>query len=304
MSSSIQQTGTVQQALRQVTETREYQQLLAEVRANARVISISGLVAGSARALAVAALQRETGKTFAVVSQATRDVEPWEQDLRFWYCALSGKETSENEVLVLPASETDPYAGISPHAQTLERRALALWRLQRQAPSFLLLTARALARKTVGPKAIARAGTVLRRDEDHSPEELVEKLMATGYMREDPVTGVGEFSMRGGIVDVWPPGREAPVRLEFFGDTIDSLREFDPENQLSTRQLPAVEVAPMREFAVTAVDFQLWSEAARERWTDERFARALRDRTAFADEGEAFAGWEWLIPISMNCTSN
>jgi hypothetical protein len=84
MSSSIQQSATLQQALRQVTETREYQKLVAEVRANARVISISGLVAGSARALAVAALQRETGKTFAVVSQTTRDQEPWEQDLRFW----------------------------------------------------------------------------------------------------------------------------------------------------------------------------------------------------------------------------
>ena len=77
----------------------------------------------------------------------------------------------------------------------------------------------------------------MRRDEDHSPEELVEKLMATGYVREDPVGAVGEFSMRGGIVDVWPPGRDAPVRLEFFGDTVDSVREFDPENQLSTAQL-------------------------------------------------------------------
>ena len=303
MSSSIQQTGTLQQALRQVTETREYQQLLAEVRANARVISISGLVAGSARALAVAALQRETGRTFAVLSQSTRDLEPWEQDLRFWYAALAGKQNAENEVLVLPASEIDPYAGISPHAQTLERRALALWRLQRQAPSFVLLTARALARKTVGPAAVARAGTVLRRDEDHSPEDLVEKLMATGYVREDPVAAVGEFSLRGGIVDIWPPGRETPVRLEFFGDTIDSMREFDPENQLSTGQLRVVEVPPMREFWTTALDFQLWSEAARERWNDERFDRSLRDRTAFADEGEPFAGWEWLISISTDCTS-
>ena len=303
MSSSIQQTSTLQQALRQVTETREYQQLLTQVRANARVISISGLVVGSARALAVAALQRDTGKTFAIISQTTRDLEPWEQDLRFWYCALAGQNSSENEVLVLPASETDPYAGTSPHTQTLERRALALWRLQRQAPSFVLLTARALARKTVRPEAIARAGTVLRRDEDHAPDELIEKLMATGYVREDPVTNVGEFSLRGGIVDIWPPGREAPVRIEFFGDTVDSLREFDPENQLSTGQLRVVEVPPMREFWATALDFQLWSEAARERWNDERFTRSLRDRTVFADEGEAFTGWEWLIPISTDCNA-
>jgi transcription-repair coupling factor (superfamily II helicase) len=293
----------IEQTLQQVTQTPEYRKLLAELRANARVISISGLVAGAARALAVAALQRDSGKTFAVVTQSTRDLEPWERDVRFWHSALSGTENVDSEILVLPASETDPYAGISPHAQTLERRAVALWQLQQRRPSFVLLTARALARKNVTPAAIAKAGVVLRRDEDYSPETLVEKLMATGYMREDPVGAVGEFSMRGGIVDVWPPGREAPVRLEFFGDTIDSLREFDPENQLSTRQLPAVEVPPMHEYAVTAVDFQLWSEAARERWSDERFARSLRDRTAFADEGEAFAGWEWLMPIVMNCTS-
>ena len=290
--------------IEQITHTSDYRKLLAEVRADRRVISISGLVAGSARALAVAALQRDTGKTFAVVSHTTRDLESWERDLSFWHSALTTKETTDKDILVLPASETDPYAGISPHAQTLERRALALWRLQQRSAKFVLLTARALARKTVTPAAIAKTGVILRRDEEFSPEVLVEQLFATGYMREDPVGGVGEFSMRGGIVDVWPPGREAPVRLEFFGDTIDSVREFDPGNQLSTAQLKEVEVPPMREFAVTAVDFQLWSEAARERWSDERYARSLRDRTAFADEGEEFPGWEWLIPITTDCCSS
>ncbi len=302
MSSTI-QTSALQNTLYRVFETTEYQRLLAELRRGARVISISGLVAGSARALALAALQREIKKTFAVVTQATGDLETWERDLRFWYCALSGKESCDAEVLLLPASETDPYAGISPHAQTLEKRALALWRLQRQSQDFVLLTARALARKTVAPAEIEQAGALLKRDADHSPEELVEKLIATGYMREDPVSGVGEFSIRGGILDIWPPGRDLPVRLEFFGDTIDSLREFDPETQLSTRRLDEVEVAPMRELAVTVRDFRFWAEMARERWHEDRYARALRDRTAFADEGEPFPGWEWLMPIVRDCNS-
>ncbi len=315
MSSSIQQSSTLQQTLQQIAETREYQQLVNELRANARIISISGLVAGSARALVIAALQRDTGKTFAVVSQSSRDLEPWESDLRFWHGALNHKEAQKTQeaqetereeasILVLPASETDPYAGISPHAQTLEKRAFALWRLHRQKPDFVLMTARALARKTVSPETIARAGVVIKRDEDHAPEDLVEKLFATGYMREDPVGGVGEFSMRGGILDIWPPGREAPVRIEFFGDTVDSLREFDPETQLSTGQLDTVEVPPMREWSVNAVDFQIWSEGARERWADERYDRSLRDRTAFADEGEAFAGWEWLIALTTNSNAS
>ncbi len=297
MSSTIQTTGGLQQALQRVIETPEYAKVLEELQRGTRIVSISGLVAGSARALALAALQRETGKLFAVVTQANRDLELFERDLRFWYCTLAGKSDCDDEVLVLPASEGDPYAGASPHAETLELRALTLWRLVRHSQDFVLLTARALARKTVAPAEIARVGTLLKRNEDHSPEDLVEKLLATGYKREDPIGAIGEFSIRGGILDVWSPGMGAPARIEFFGDTVDSIREFDPETQLSTTQLARIEIAPMRELAVTNRDFRVWAEAASTRWGMARYERALRDRTTFANEGEAFAGWEWLMPL-------
>ncbi len=297
MSSTIQTTGTLQQTLQRVRQTPECHKILEELRRGNRVVSISGLVAGSARALVLASLQRESGKMFAVVTQANRDLEPLERDLRFWYCALNGTDQCDEEVLLLPASEGDPYAGPSPHAETLERRALTLWRLAQHSQDFVLLTARALARKTVAPNEIAGAGAQLKRNEGHSPEELVGKLLASGYRREDPIGAIGEFSIRGGILDVWSPGRDAPARIEFFGDTVDSIREFDPETQLSTTQLSQIEIAPMRELAVTGRDFRIWAESARERWSDSRYARQLRDRTAFADEGEAFIGWEWLMPL-------
>jgi transcription-repair coupling factor (superfamily II helicase) len=288
----------LQSVLRRVTESEEYARLVAAVRGGARVVSLSGMAAGTpARALALATLQREAGVCFAVVAEANRDLESWERDLRFWYCALRGASSCDETVLTLPSSESDPYAGASPHAETLEQRALTLWRLAREKQDFVLLTARALARRTVLPEEVSRAGAQLRRDEDYAPEALVEKLLASGYVREDPVGAVGEFSMRGGILDVWSPGRSAPVRVEFFGDTVDSIREFDPETQLSTGQLKEVGIAPMRELAVTADDFRLWAEVARERWSEERYARSLRDRTAYADEGETFSGWEWLISI-------
>src|SRR4029450_1810777 len=147
MSSTIQAGTALQKALQLVKSSAEFQQVLKQLQGGARVISISGLVAGSARALSVAALQKEGRRTFVVVTQSTRDLEPWERDLKFWYCALAGKESCDSEVLILPASESDPYAGVSPHARTLEQRALALWRLRRQSHYFVLLTARALARK-------------------------------------------------------------------------------------------------------------------------------------------------------------
>src|SRR3989440_1612510 len=290
-------TTALQSTLESVIESADFRNVLDQIQRGARVISISGLVASPARALVLAALQRETSKQFALVVPAQRDLENWERDVSFWYSSLRGAKASGEAIAVLPAAESDPYAGGSPHAETLERRALALGRLAQHRPDLVILTSRALARRTIAPDEIARAGAMLRRDEDTAPEELVEKLLAGGYVREDPVGAVGEFSMRGGILDVWPPGHNAPARIEFFGDTVDSIREFDPETQLSTTQLPQIEIAPMRELIVTARDFREWAAHARMRWRDERFARSLRDRTVFADEGEEFPGWEWLISL-------
>src|SRR5258708_10687318 len=330
-------TSVLQNALTSVFASAEFQRVLEDIKRGARVVSISGLVAGPARALALAALQHDTGRQFALVVPAQRDLEDWERDINFWYCTLRALAESKDAVTVLPASESDPYAGGSPPTETVEKRALALWRLARRTRSgtgvrgprpgragspaehlgwganpagvldspvnhaqdpratsdFVLLTSRALARRTVPPAVVLKAGAVLRRDEDHSPEELIDKLLAGGYVREDPIGAIGEFSIRGGILDVWPPGRGAPVRIEFFGDTVDSIREFDPETQLSTIQLSEIEIPPMRELAVKPSDFREWAARARVRWRDSRFARSLRDRTVFADEGEDFPGWEW-----------
>src|SRR5712691_11723659 len=328
MTTTTETPSILQTTLDRVVDSVECRRVIDEIKRGARLISISGLVAGPAKALVLTALQRECGKQFAIVTQAQRDLESWERDLGFWYCALYGVAEYEGAIAVLPASETDPYAGASPHAETLEKRALALWRLARRkkggagvrgprrgsptgvldspveshaqdarATSFVLLTSRAMGRRTASPQEILRMGAVIRRDEDIAPEELVEKLRACGYVREDPVRGVGEFSIRGGILDVWPPGTDVPARIEFFGDTVDSIRSFDQETQLSTAQLAKLEIAPMREFAVTPSDFREWAGKARERWRDERFARSLNDRTVYADEGESFPGWEWLLPL-------
>jgi transcription-repair coupling factor (superfamily II helicase) len=320
MEATTETTSTLQSTLQTILDSDEFRSVLDQIRRGARVVSISGLVAAPGRALVLAALQRETAKQFALVVPAQRDLENWQRDIEFWYCALRGVTQCEDSVAILPASESDPYAGGSPHAETLERRALALWRLARsrqggagvtpvshaqdaRATDFVLLTSRAMARRMIAPDEILKAGTLVRRDEDHAPEELVDKLIAGGYVREDPVAAVGEFSMRGGILDVWPPGRDAPVRIEFFGDTVDSIREFDPETQLSTTQLAQVEIAPMRELIVRASDFREWASHARMRWRDQRFTRSLRDRTVYADEGESFPGWEWLISLGRETTA-
>src|SRR5437588_11631471 len=128
MSTATETTSILQSALDSVIDSAEFRRLLDEIKRGVRVVSISGLVAAPARALALAALQRETGKQFALVVPAQRDLETWERDVTFWCGALRGTSGSEDAVAVLPASERDPYAGGSPQAEPLERRARALGR--------------------------------------------------------------------------------------------------------------------------------------------------------------------------------
>src|SRR5213596_2691407 len=187
MSSTFERIPVLNATLQSVTESDEFRGILEQINRGARVISISGLVAAPARALALVALQLKSEKTFALVVPAQRDLESWERDISFWYCALRGVSECGEAVAVLPAAESDPYAGGSPHADTLERRALALWRLAHRPQDFVLLTSRALARRTVLPSDILAAGAALSRNEDVAPEDLIDKLVAGGYVREDPI---------------------------------------------------------------------------------------------------------------------
>lgn len=288
----------------------EFERLRGEIGKGARVVSVSGLTSIAAKAFILSKLQGETGKTFVVVADSNKELETWECDLQFWKKsphsafripqskeADSGLRTQNSGLLVLPSMESDVYAGVSPHAETLEKRALALWNLAKTAPDFVVASAKSLITRTILPGEMRALGADLKRDEDFAPELLLEKLISGGYVREEPIKNIGEFSVRGGIIDVWSPTQENPARIEFFGDTVDSIREFDAETQLSTVQLKEISIAPMREFAANASDFKDWAFFARERFTDERFSRNLLDRTQFADEGEDFSGWEFLIPL-------
>jgi transcription-repair coupling factor (superfamily II helicase) len=297
MNDTTQTTNTLHEILNSISESIEFLKLASEIKRGSRVLSVSGLAALPARALVLTILQRAIAKPVAIAVEANNDLESLENDIRFWYSVLNGVEDNNENILTLPSFESDPYAGVSPHAEILEQRALTLWRITQRKPNFILIASQALTERIVTPDEIKQTGAILKRDEDFSLDELVERLFSCGYVREEPVNGVGQFSMRGGIVDVWTPDGENPYRIEFFGDTVDSIREFDADTQLSIGQLKEVSIAPMREVAATKQDFKDWSELARMRWNEERYARALKDRTQFADEGDSFNGWEWLMPL-------
>jgi transcription-repair coupling factor (superfamily II helicase) len=287
-----------------LAENSSLRQLIDRVNSGARIISLSGLTSTAAKAMVLNTLQSETGRSFAVVTASNEELDTWDCDLTFWRSTASKDKPSPDSILTLPSFETDPYSGASPHAETQERRALALWRLSFERPDFLVISAKALVTRVNPPDVIRNLGAVLRVDDDFSPDELIQRLASVGYVRDEPITNVGQFSSRGGIVDIWPPDSENPVRIEFFGDTVDSIREFDAETQLSTQTLKEVTVAPMREFVASDQDLRDWAFFAKERFADERLQRNLKDRTDFAEEGEPFSGWEFQLPLSKPLTSD
>ena len=172
------------------------------VRGGSPLVSLSGLTSVAAKAHLLAKLQAETGRSFAIVTESNSELETWASDLRYF---TSADRLSDMPIISLPSFETDPYSGASPHAETQERRALALWQLARETAGFVVLSARSLIQRTVAPQEIATLGCTLKLDEDFPPEMLVETLIAGGYVREEPLFGPGQFSVRGGIVDVWSP---------------------------------------------------------------------------------------------------
>ena len=284
-------------------ESSEFEQLESEIKAGRRVVVVSGL-AGSARALILAALEKKLARRIIFVARSNREVEDFQPDVDFFYCALNGVSASDQSVLTIPAVEADPYDGTSPHAEVLEQRALALYRATRGEARILLTSIGALAERTISPDLLKASSITLRVGEEMPPELIVDLLIAAGYVRQEPVGAVGEFSLRGGILDVFSPAHDTPHRIEFFGDAVESIREFDPDTQRSVGRASESTIVPMRELSVRREEFMSWAESAERHWEDDKFRRDLRARLAHAERGEPFPGWEYLIPLTRPLTSS
>ncbi len=159
------------------------------------------------------------------------------------------------DVVAFPAWDCLPYDRIGPSAGVAARRMSVLSRLASgldAKPRLLLTTVPALLQR-VPPQAVvqgagysARAGNVV------EIADLERYFAVNGYSRASTVSEQGEFAIRGGVIDVFPPTAEEPVRLDLFGDTLESIRSFDPETQRSTRQLKDVSLLPVSEVLLDA----------------------------------------------------
>ena len=160
------------------------------------------------------------------------------------------------ETIEFPAWDCLPYDRVSPHADVVAQRMAALARLARakgdDRPAIVLTTVNAALQRVVPREIVAKqslsaaAGTLL------PMARVTQWLELNGFTRAATVREPGDYAVRGGIVDLFAPGMDAPVRLDFFGDTLELIRRFDPETQRTTDELRTLELVPMAEFQLTA----------------------------------------------------
>ena len=148
-----------------------------------------------------------------------------------------------------------------------------------------------------GPQRFLVHCLSLRKDEDSPPEQVRQHLQEVGYVEDDPVTEPGEFSLRGGILDVFPPQMTNPVRLEFFGDRLESLRTFDVETQRSIQGIDSVQIVPMREICLSRDTLIRWANEVPNHWS-KPFQAHLEEEVALAGQGELFPAHEFLLPMT------
>jgi len=193
------------------------------------------------RAHLAAALRIKTERPLFVVAPDDTAAETMAADLR---------ELLGEEVAVIGTRDFTFYSaeGVSRPAE--QRRLEALDALRERRVSAAVCTAAALLQRTMPPAEAARSCFTLRPGQSLAPEDVIDSLLRAGYRSADQVEGPGQFARRGGILDIWSTGSETPSRLDFFGDEIDTLHDFDPSSQRRTearrslRVLPGAETLP------------------------------------------------------------
>ncbi|HEY2010148.1 MAG TPA: transcription-repair coupling factor [Rhizomicrobium sp.] len=209
-------------------------------------LTVSGTPQGYDAYLAAEAARRRAAPVLFV---ATDDVQAdaAAQAIRFFAPGLA--------VLPFPAWDCLPYDRVSPKPDIESRRLATLAALAQGAdkPAVIVTTINALLQRVPPKDAIAKASFTARNGADVDREALVSFLSGNGYVRAGTVREPGDFALRGGIVDLWPPGEEQPLRLDFFGSTLDAIRRFDAETQLSDKSaVPEIALLPASEAPLNA----------------------------------------------------
>ena len=230
----------------------------AELRAGAAKTGISGLQ-DPAKALVAANLAHELRRPAFFIVDSNKRAEEISETVRFFSGIFPG---ASGGAVVLPMFDTLPWEARAPHADILERRAAAMYRLSAGLVSLVIAPVTAALWRYRDSSEYMELTRLLEPDADVSLEGFVAHLGAVGYARSEMVELPGQFAVRGGIVDVFSPEALRPVRIELLGDMIESIREFDPRTQRSIAPVVRTVILPLTEWSVPESGGEAWDLSA------------------------------------------
>jgi transcription-repair coupling factor (superfamily II helicase) len=270
-----------------------FTRVVSHFRANTGRIRVSGPNAPT-KALLVSELQRVLDRPLILVTlnnEAADELLPVIQA----FSELVGGAPADAIVSLL-SRDVLPFQNLSPHPEIQEQRAIALWKIATGAATIVIAPVAATALRLRSPEYYADLARTLRRGESFDINRLIEHLNSIGYNSTDVVEMPGEYALRGGILDVYSPDADRPVRVEFFGDEVESIRKFDPRTQRSSSPADEAVLLPLSETPVTE---QLLG-AIHARLSGKRItgSEEIIEQSVRAGGVNVFPGWEFYAPVA------
>ena len=230
------------------------------LRHEAGPFSLAGLTP-TAKALYSVLLWQVTERPLIVVADGNQRAEVLAELTGTFFDLLIGRPEVGRPAL-LPALDVLPGQRLSPHNEISEQRAIGLWRMAAGTAPITIAPAASALLRTHDAEYYRRLALAIRTGEELPLETIEAHLRSIGYERRDPVEMVGEYSIRGGILDVFGAESAKPLRIEFFGDEVESIRRFDVESQRSVLKVPEAEILPLLEQPRHGDVFPGWEFAA------------------------------------------
>ena len=244
-----------------------------------------------------------TRSVSAVIAQAWSEdaplvvVTPSEEEANSFAEDLRSFANNKDEVLWLPAPDSHPYARISADRFVAATRQSGLFRLvdPNTKPRIVVLSAHSLTRKTMPPNALFSLGLKVEKGATLDRDDFIERISKAGFTRNSIVEDVGSFAVRGGIIDIFVGLEPYPIRVEFFGDEIETIRLFDPQSQRTLRELHEFQLCPVRDTILSKPDSPRSAilEAADTVSQPSKLTRQLLDTL---EDGHEFVGIESITP--------
>jgi transcription-repair coupling factor (superfamily II helicase) len=261
-------------------------------------IRVSGLTP-TAKALLLPLFRRAADRPIILVTSDNRAVEDYLPVLR-GFAELTGACDPE-DIIPLPARDVLPFQNLSPHPELQEERATALWKIATGRASIVVTPVTATAVRLRSADYYSDLARTIRRGESFDLDALLIHLNTVGYSSADVVEMPGQYALRGGILDVYSPEADRPLRIEFFGDEAESIRKFDPASQRSSSPVDEVLLLPLTE---TPVNDQLLG-AIHARLSGKRIVGSGREGSEEIVEAAVraggvtvFPGWEFYAPVA------